>query len=202
MTLNSNAYSNSNYDILCPREYKRMLWKNGLGETLEIFQSEDGSGQRFRISQAAVKEDGLFSNFEGMHRTLVLLSGAGMTLSHKNAQGEYTEHRLSSPLDMARFSGGDQTTATLSHGHIEDLNIMVREADTTAIVTACFATENSKLKSAAHSLLSAFYSNQTCKVMIDETEEWVLEENSLLIIKQGETPCLIEGSGVFICITA
>ena len=62
--------------------YKRMPWKNGLGETLEIYTLEDTTGLRLRISQAAVVADCIFSEFRGLHRSLVLLSGEGMTLKH------------------------------------------------------------------------------------------------------------------------
>ncbi|MDE8601658.1 HutD family protein [Marinomonas sp. RSW2] len=194
MTFNTD----SNYHLTTQNDYKRMPWKNGLGETLEIYLSEDESGQRYRISQAAVKDNGVFSNFDGLHRTLVLLSGQGMQLSHKSIKGNVAEHDLKSPLDMARFAGGDETLATLHNGSIEDLNIMVRETDTKANVSACFAPFDWEVKSHKNRLLTAFYANQTCTISVNETENMVLEQNSFLNIKQNETLCLIEGNGVFI----
>ena len=114
-----------------PKTYKRMPWKNGLGETLEIERFDDAKGLAYRISQAAVIEDGVFSDFSGLNRTLVLISGAGMTLMHSNSE----QHELVYPLDMAKFSGGEVTQAKLHHGAIEDLNIMVREDDYLAEVS-------------------------------------------------------------------
>ena len=194
MTFNTHL----NYHLTTQNDYKRMPWKNGLGETLEIYLSEDESGQRYRISQAAVKDNGVFSNFEGLHRTLVLLSGQGMTLVHKSTQGGVAKHDLKSPLDMARFAGGDETLATLNNGSIEDLNIMVRKTDTKANVSACFAPFDWEVKHHKNRLLTAFYANQTCTITVNETENVVLEKNSFLNIKQNGTLCLIEGNGVFI----
>jgi len=194
MTFNNH----SNYHLTTQNDYKRMPWKNGLGETLEIYLSEDESGQRYRISQAAVKDDGVFSNFEGLHRTLVLLSGQGMQLSHTSTKGNIAEHCLKSPLDMARFAGGDETFATLSNGNIEDLNIMVRETDTKAVVSACFAPFDWEVTPHKDRLLTAFYANQTCTITVNETENVVLEKSSFFNIKHDGALCLIEGSGVFI----
>jgi hypothetical protein len=194
MTFNTD----SNYHLITQNDYKRMPWKNGLGETLEIYLNEDEIGQRYRISQAAVKDNGVFSNFDGLHRTLVLLSGQGMQLSHKSIKGNVAEHDLKSPLDMARFAGGDETLATLHNGSIEDLNIMVRETDTKANVSACFAPFDWEIKSHKNRLLTAFYANQTCTISVNETENVVLEKNSFFNIKQNGTLRLIEGNGVFI----
>ena len=120
----------ANFQIITANNFKNMPWKNGLGSTLEIKRYNDKNGQRFRISKAAVVEDGLFSDFSGQERTLVLLSGKGMMLNHKGQHGE-SSHRLKKTLDMARFSGGNETYAILENNTpIEDLNIMVRAKDT------------------------------------------------------------------------
>ncbi|TDO97259.1 HutD/Ves family protein [Marinomonas balearica] len=127
------------HQITPSSSFKRMPWKNGLGETLEIIRVEDEQGVLFRISQASVVEDGLFSDFSGLQRTLVLLSGKGMMLSYS---GEFNgEDVLQAPLDIACFYGGDETNATLHNGAIEDLNIMVRKhslnADVQPISGSC-----------------------------------------------------------------
>ena len=190
-----------NVSIIEPAQYLRMPWKNGLGETLEIQKLEDNQGLRFRISQAAVKEDGVFSNFAGLHRTLVLLSGKGMTLDHKSENSSHS-HILSKVLDMARFSGGDETHAILKNGKIEDLNIMVREADTKADVYAYFAPTQFDVGNNSDNLLTAFYANQPCEIRVNNKEIFTLEASGFLVIKQNTALCLMAGSGVFIRITA
>jgi environmental stress-induced protein Ves len=190
-----------NFIIVEQSQYQRMPWKNGLGETLEIQRHEDKDGLRFRISQASVVESGVFSDFSGLHRTLVLLSGEGITLSHKSVQDDLTLHKLNAPLDMARFAGGDETNAILSHGSIEDLNIMVRESDTKSDVNAYFAPRKFEVKKQDTRLFTAFYANQPCQIAIGESETLALETNHCLIVKQSGVLCLTKGSGVFINIT-
>jgi len=198
MALNMQA----GYQIIQQDEYKRMPWKNGLGETLEIYTSGDKNGLRFRISQAAVVENGEFSNFVGLHRTLVLLSGNGMTLVHSNGLGTQTESHLESALDIARFAGGDKTTATLLDDRIEDLNIMVRETDTKAEVVAYFdhslSNQSRDITINEESVFNGFYANQTCQIRLGEHEVVTLTVNSFLLIKQETRLCLVKGSGVFI----
>ncbi|MGO6905167.1 HutD family protein, partial [Rhizobium ruizarguesonis] len=69
--------------ILRAGDYKRMPWKNGKGETVEIAVfPPDASINDFdwRVSMATVAEDGPFSIFPGIDRTLAILDGNGMVL--------------------------------------------------------------------------------------------------------------------------
>lgn len=190
-----------NFIIIEPSQYLRMPWKNGLGETLEIQRHEDEIDLRFRISQASVVEDGMFSDFSGLHRTLVLLSGEGMTLKHTNHT-----NLLTNPLDMARFSGGDETHATLKNGKIEDLNIMVRDTDTQARVEA-YTAPCSLSSSNNDTLFSGFYCNEKCTLGIDNGEvvngEIVsVDAHSTVIFSKDTRVLLSQGSGVFIQVFA
>lgn len=70
--------------ILRAGDYKRMPWKNGGGQTTEIavfppHASVEDFG--WRISMATVGEDGPFSVFPGVDRTLSILSGEGIELT-------------------------------------------------------------------------------------------------------------------------
>jgi environmental stress-induced protein Ves len=193
--------------IIPASNYKCMPWKNGLGSTLEVKRYDDSNGQRFRISKATVVEDGLFSDFTGQHRTLVLLSGEGMTLKHK-CQNHHSSHRLINNLDIARFSGGDETYATLDNNiAIEDLNIMVREKDTLAKVVAIRADQSLTPTKVASTLLSAFYANCDCMIdlrsNIDEEKTIRLVKGSFLCFKDprtliNKTIIITKGNGVFI----
>ena len=191
-----------NVIIIEQSQYQRMPWKNGLGETLEIHRHDDESGLRFRISQAAVVEDGVFSNFSGLHRTLVLLSGEGMTLEHTdtNTYNRHT-HVLNNVLDIARFSGGDKTHATLKNGKIGDLNIMVRENDTQAKVKACTAP-CSLLLSNSNTLFSGFYACEEAVLDIHGADAVTIKAHSMVIFSQNAKATLILGRGVLIGITA
>ncbi|MBJ9881917.1 HutD family protein, partial [Burkholderia cenocepacia] len=77
-------------------------WKNGGGVTREIGAFPPGAALdafAWRVSVADVGTAGPFSRFDGIDRTLVLLSGAGMTL----AEAGGTRHVLDAPLARADF---------------------------------------------------------------------------------------------------
>ena len=193
-----------NVIIIEQSQYQRMPWKNGLGETLEIQRHDDESGLRFRISQASVVEDGMFSDFSGLHRTLVLLSGEGMTLEHAGTNTDTHNrhiHVLNNVLDIARFSGGDKTHATLKNGKIEDLNIMVREIDTQAKVEAC-AAPCSLLLSDSDTLFSGFYACEEAVLDIQGADAVTIKAHSMVIFSQNAKATLILGRGVLVCIRA
>ncbi|PYF81070.1 MULTISPECIES: HutD family protein [Marinomonas] len=185
-----------NLTIIEQSQYQRMPWKNGLGETLEIQRHEDEIGLRFRISQASVVEDGVFSDFSGLHRTLVLLSGEGMNLEHKSGSKRQL-NTLNKPLDMARFSGGDETRATLKNGKIEDLNIMVRDTDTQAIVQACTAPHSLSFTN-DDTLFSGFYAIEDSVLATEKTDALQVKAHSMVIGTESRNATLKNGRGVFI----
>ncbi|MBY5333719.1 HutD family protein [Rhizobium leguminosarum] len=111
--------------ILRAGDHKRMPWKNGKGETVEIAVfPPDASINDFewRISMATVAEDGPFSIFPGIDRTLAILDGNGMVLD--------VEGRSSVPLttasDPLAFPADIPVAARLEDGTITDLNVMTR----------------------------------------------------------------------------
>lgn len=112
------------FDIISPDRFKQIPWKNGQGVTSELAISEGHSLADFswRISIARVEQDGPFSDFSGLRRTLVLLEGQGLELCHDGR----TLDRLERPLDFAEFDGGSRTVGTLSSGPITDFNVMSR----------------------------------------------------------------------------
>lgn len=111
--------------ILRAENYRRMPWKNGGGETAEIAVfPPDAPLDAFdwRISKATVACDGDFSLFQGVDRTLTILSGAGMILT-VDGQPEVTLTRKSDPL---AFRADVATSAVLVDGTVIDLNVMTR----------------------------------------------------------------------------
>ncbi|WP_233804228.1 HutD/Ves family protein [Paraburkholderia sp. HP33-1] len=109
-------------------------WKNGGGLTREVAafpppsggQGAAGSDFLWRVSVADVAQAGPFSRFDGVDRTLVLLSGAGMLLDEIGDTGVVATHALRQPLDIARFSGETRIDARLVAGATRDFNLMVR----------------------------------------------------------------------------
>ena len=69
--------------IIPAGSYRRMPWKNGGGETIEIAVSPEGAtldAFDWRVSMARVERPGPFSVFIGVDRTLALLDGEALAL--------------------------------------------------------------------------------------------------------------------------
>ncbi|WFS00591.1 HutD family protein [Rhizobium tumorigenes] len=111
--------------VLRLNDYKRMPWKNGGGETLEIavFASAASNADfDWRISMATVASDGPFSCFPGIDRILTVIDGDAIELS--------VEGRAPAMLDQNTapygFPGDTVTSGRLRRGPIADLNVMAR----------------------------------------------------------------------------
>ena len=186
----------SQSQLITQAEFSRMPWKNGKGETLELIKDEDDKGLIFRISQAAVTESGTFSDFSGLERHLVLIAGKGMRLTHQSEQGHVSHHDLFHELDIAVFNGGDMTTSELIGGTIEDLNIMVRQADTQAEVQAIYAPCDALSKPGNQAY---FYANKVSNIAIDQgRKDLIMPKDSLLVMSSDERYSLRTGAGVLI----
>jgi len=110
--------------VLSPNDYRRMPWKNGLGHTLQIAThpaDADLASFVWRVSVAEVTQDGPFSAFAGVDRTLVLLTGAGMKL-----EGYREPMELRMPYEPLNFSGDEALNCSLVAGPVRDFNLMVR----------------------------------------------------------------------------
>ena len=110
--------------LLRAADCRRMKWKNGGGETIEIAIHPAGSGLDdfdWRVSMARVEADGPFSIFPGVDRTLAVLEGEGIVLEVGGETAALTTASvpLTFPADVA-------TTASLIAGPITDLNVMGR----------------------------------------------------------------------------
>jgi environmental stress-induced protein Ves len=103
-------------------------WKNGGGSTTEIAIEPPGSlfhGFDWRISLATISEDGPFSVFPGVDRTLALVEGPGLVLEIEGtgrfALGEEEE-------SVIEFPGESLIRAILNGGATIDFNVMTRRA--------------------------------------------------------------------------
>ncbi|MBB2672851.1 UNVERIFIED_ORG: hypothetical protein GGE44_002413 [Rhizobium esperanzae] len=111
--------------ILRAADHRRMPWKNGGGETVEIAVSPDDAGLAgfdWRVSMATVAADGPFSIFPGIDRTLAILDGNGMVLDIEGRAPAL----LTTASDPLAFPADIPVTAKLQDGAITDLNVMTR----------------------------------------------------------------------------
>ncbi len=97
-------------------------WKNGGGVTREIVSArDDGEAGDFlwRVSIATISASGPFSRFDNIDRTIAVLSGNGIRLSHPDGTTELT---TSTP--PYAFSGETPIYADVIEGETTDLNAM------------------------------------------------------------------------------
>nr|WP_268894909.1 HutD family protein [Steroidobacter agaridevorans] len=113
-------------NVLRAAAHRRMPWKNGGGETSEIAISPPGAtldSLDWRVSMAVVAQDGPFSIFPDIDRTLCILDGQGMALDFGAAGGTRTVTRDTAPFP---FPADLPVQARLLAGTIADLNVMTR----------------------------------------------------------------------------
>lgn len=113
------------FTVLRAAEHKQMPWKNGGGVTTEIAvypENADLACFGWRVSMATVANDGAFSLFPAIDRTLSILEGSGMELQI-DSRPAIVLTQASMPLS---FPADRSTVARLLSGPIVDLNIMTR----------------------------------------------------------------------------
>jgi hypothetical protein len=101
-------------------------WKNGGGSTTQIAVAPHGASIDdfdWRVSLATIAQDGPFSVFEGVDRTLALVEGKGVLLDidgHKAI--------LDSSAPVVEFRGESRVGALLVDGATRDFNVMTRRS--------------------------------------------------------------------------
>lgn len=104
---------------LTSADYKVMPWANGTGTTTELWREDRDGAMLWRLSRAAVVEDGPFSLFPGIHRNLTVISGPGFNLVAKDL-------RLpAQPLQPVAFAGDLAIRAEGVSAPSDDFNVMV-----------------------------------------------------------------------------
>jgi len=120
--------------LLKRTDHRRMPWKNGGGETIEIAVGPDGAGLDdfdWRVSLARVERDGPFSIFPGIDRTLSVVEGQGIALAF--ADGETVTLTADDP--PFPFAGDVAVEGRLIDGALFDLNVMTRRGKALSVVT-------------------------------------------------------------------
>jgi uncharacterized protein len=108
--------------VLRESHYRAVPWKNGGGVTREILRVPREAGEfDWRLSLATIDSPGPFSAFEGYHRKLVLVRGAGVQLNF----AQHGTSRLTATGQSVVFDGAWPTSCTLLDGPSTDLNLIV-----------------------------------------------------------------------------
>lgn len=116
------------FSLLRAAQHRRMPWKNGGGETIEIAVQPPAAGLDdfdWRLSIATITRNGAFSRFAGIDRRLALLEGDGLRLVI--GSGDVTRTVELRPGDAPlHFEGAAPVQAQLLNDPVRDLNLMTR----------------------------------------------------------------------------
>ncbi|MBN8943415.1 MAG: HutD family protein [Rhizobiales bacterium] len=141
--------------VIRSRDYRRMPWKNGGGETTEIIVQPTGASLDdfdWRVSMARVGSSGPFSAFPSVDRTLCILSGRGIDLTIAG-RGAVRLDRDAAPLS---FPGDVPAGADLVDGPVEDLNAMTRRGRFRHVLTRVALDRPTQLPRAGEVMLVLF----------------------------------------------
>ncbi|QLK61081.1 HutD family protein [Enterobacteriaceae bacterium Kacie_13] len=112
-------------------------WRNGGGETREIIRVPAGNADfDWRASIATIAQDGPFSIFPGIDRSITLLSGEGVHL----LAAPDIDHSLNRAGEPFSFHGEQAVSARLLGSVTTDFNIMTRRETCRAKVIAARET--------------------------------------------------------------
>jgi hypothetical protein len=96
-------------------------WRNGGGQTRELWVSPHVANWRVRLSLADIAQDGPFSAFPGVERHFAVVEGAGVVLTL-----EGREHSVIAGADPIAFDGAWAPACRLIDGPTRDLNLMLQ----------------------------------------------------------------------------
>ncbi|MBC3249209.1 HutD family protein [Serratia fonticola] len=143
-------------------------WRNGGGETREITCQPPGNTEfGWRASIATIAQNGPFSAFNGIDRSITLLEGDGV---HLFSEG-LIDHRLQNIGEPFAFSGDVALEARLLGGSCQDFNIMTRRGHYQAQVQRIAETIGLSLQHAG--------------VLYVLRGQWQLPDGKLLAARQG-----------------
>jgi environmental stress-induced protein Ves len=180
--------------LIPPEKFQQHPWKNGLGVTIELLRSDNGLEEfDWRLSIATVTQDGLFSDFTGLRRQLLLLEGNGIELDFNQDQKIVLNHRF----EMAAFDGGWPTEARLLDGAIQDFNVMTRKGVCHARVYSSHSDSNRWIPIEG-SLLLVFSPDVPIQVALSTTETYLIAAGNLLKLEHTTGSQFQISAGAFI----
>ena len=113
--------------------YDRKPWKNGGGITEDVWLYPEGASHDdfdIRLSLAEISQDGPFSSFPGIDRTITLVGGDPFVLAFGNGES----HRLDRLVPLS-FDGVLKPHSRLDGEPSRDFNVMTRRGRWTHQVT-------------------------------------------------------------------
>jgi environmental stress-induced protein Ves len=195
-------------ELIAANNFKRMPWKNGKGETTELIAINDPLTNDLlcRLSIASVTQDGDFSDFSCYQRTLMMIAGNGITLSHQTPAAQtptqIPAQALTRQYQYCSFDGGWKTKAKLIDGSITDFNVIFNPQRISAKVFVIKEGESNDLKNQANELfLYAHKEPSTCSLLNGKVPKKIeIPKGDLLHISNSDAANVtVSGEGL-ICV--
>lgn len=175
-----------------------MPWKNGGGVTVEIAISpENASVDNFdwRISTATVANDGPFSVFPGIDRTLSVLEGNGIVLDVDGA-----DTVLTTTTEPFSFAADAKSGARLIEGPITDLNVMTRRGRFTHRVER-LAVSGPRIIQPTGELMLIFCAEGSLDLKIDNRITHLDQHDCSIMAEDAQISVELDGKGIACLIT-
>lgn len=180
--------------ILRASSSRSVPWKNGGGMTREILREPaEPAAFDWRLSLATIESPGPFSAFDGYHRTLVLVTGAGVELNF----AQHGTSRLSAPGQIVSFDGAWQTSCTLLDGSSTDLNLIVSTERAQSASRSAALTQEQVIQTAGWSEVFVCCLSGAMRVTntVGDVERLQAVDVARCAPSDGEIVCNPEGTG-------
>ncbi|MGI3903547.1 MAG: HutD/Ves family protein [Janthinobacterium lividum] len=161
---------------------RRMPWKNGGGETIELLAHPAGAGLDafdWRVSMATVATDGPFSIFPGVDRTLTVLDGDGLDLFISVDEAV----RLTADSAPLGFPADAPCRGRLLGGPVTDLNVMTRRARFSHKVTRLRVDGPQRIAAPGATIIAVCLEGE---IAVGEQGEIVLDRRDIAVPTGGE----------------
>lgn len=157
--------------LIKPAQYREVPWRNGRGLSWEI-ALDDNHPQaarglfNWRFAIAKIDNNGEFSAFNNVDRTIALLEGNGFELT----VGEGDDQRklpLTNVGDYQAFAGDQPTSCSLRDGSVRVLNVMTARGEWQARVRVFSTGEQLEFLASAN-VLVLFSISGTLDIFIND----------------------------------
>lgn len=179
------------FELLTPEDYVEVPWRNGRGVTSEIAREpREGDEFDWRVSIAAIVDDGPFSNFAGHNRVILALDGEGFSLVHDGLDRTV----LLGTLEPYEFSGDWATSCQLRGGPVHDFNVITARGRASARVEVATGTRMHHFDCRGRTLLAYCVRGALVTEPTSRVHAFVVAGETLLV--EGADHVIVSGEDV------
>jgi len=179
---------------LAPDGYKRIPWKNGLGELVVIDGEGDeiwkSMGVAWHFGRTAIVEEGPFSDYTGYERLQVVIKGEGLVLVAPECEID-----LRLPMHPQRYDGGMPIRTRLLKGPVEVVNLIANRARFEIDLRVCRAGAETSCKAGRHVVYAPV---GAARIVVDQHPYDLAEDHALRLRTDLATNIQVQDTEVLI----